>query len=115
MPSHQQLSLLQENANALKDELANQIVPSSDIVSQMEAMGFHKGMIEMALKTVANNMDSAVEMLLRIQSDGKYDDTLKKIMDLVSTEVGPSTSSSQPHQKLAATLQKQKEIDEVCV
>lgn len=69
----------------------------------------------MALKNVANNMDAAVEMLLRIQSDGKYDDTLKKIMDLVSTELGPSTSSSTPHQNLAATLQKQKEIDEVLV
>lgn len=78
-------------------------------------MGFHKEMIEMALKNVANNMDAAVEMLLRIQSDGKYDDTLKKIVDLVSTEMGASTSSSAPHQNLVATLQKQKEIDEVCL
>lgn len=62
----------------------------------MKAMGFHDEMIQMALKNCTNDMEKAIESLLKMQSDGTYDsamDELLKNMPLINNP-GPSTSAS---------------------
>lgn len=70
----------------------------------MLAMGFHADIIDMALKKSTNQMDAAVEELLRLQADGSYDGVLSNLMTAaaaVSSSLGlangPSTSASATH------------------
>lgn len=106
---------MQENQSVLKEEFTNQIIPNKSIVEQMKSMGFHNDMIEMALKNVANNMDEAVEMLLRMQSSGKYEEVLTNLIlsaDSASGS-GPSTSAKSFENEMEKNLKKQAELDEV--
>lgn len=91
---------MQENQSALQDELSREIVPSSGLREKMLAMGFHAEIIDMALKNSTNQMDAAVEELLRLQADGTYEETLSKLLPSVASQIdlspsmdGPSTSS----------------------
>lgn len=73
----------------------------------MVNMGFDKAIVDMALRTVANNMDDAIEMLLKYQNDGTYTETLQNIADAVSLTngdnfdvAGPSTSGNNDLEKM---------------
>lgn len=90
------MRLLQENAAVLTAELIEEIVPNANLRKQMVEMGFHVEMIDDALRQTANIMNDAVEMLLKLQADGSYEEKLANLVTsnsaCSSNEAGPSTS-----------------------
>lgn len=103
---------MQENQSALQEELTREIVPSESLREKMVAMGFHAEIIDMALKKSTNEMDAAVEELLRLQANGTYENVLSGLLqaaastiDLASGQSGPSTSS-----KMARDIKKESEV-----
>lgn len=99
IPPFQQLNLLQGHQEALKQDLAKEIVPDDNLCEQIMNMGFDKATVDMALRNVANNMDAAIEMLLKLQNEGTYTEALEKLVDGLPipngdlNAAGPSTSS----------------------
>lgn len=123
-----QLTLLQGNQDVLKQELAKEIVPDNELCEQMLNMGFDRSIVEMALRTVANNMDDAIEILIKFQKEGKYDDTLQNLAETLAGNLnggsdngaGPSTSAStstsNPKKFDFDKMKKEwKAADEVCI
>lgn len=63
----------------------------------MIAMGFPAGIVDIALKNVSiENMDAAIEELMRLQSNGTYDDMLEKLLDTVDAVAGTSNGFGGP-------------------
>lgn len=78
----------------------------------MVAMGFHGEIIDMALKNSTNEMDAAVEELLRLQANGTYESVLAGLLqaaastiDLATSQSGPSTSTN-----IARDIKKESEV-----
>lgn len=107
---------MQENQPALQEELSREIVPSKGLREQMLAMGFHAEIIDMALKNSTNQMDAAVEELIRLQANGTYENILSNLtqlaastIDLSSSHDGPSTSSNAKRD-----IEKESEVCPTC-
>lgn len=71
--------MLQNNKTALQQKVAEDFIPDTKIIDQMTKMGFHPEIISMSLRQVSNNMSEAVDMLLRMQGEGTYDNLLTSI------------------------------------
>lgn len=82
----------------LRNELEGSIVPAKNVCEQMMAMGFDQEMVKMALKNCTNDMEKAIESLLKMQSDGSYfsafEELLKNLPIPSDLNAGPSTSSA---------------------
>lgn len=78
--------MLQNNKTGLQQKASEDFIADSKIVDLMTKMGFHPQIVDMSLRYASNNMDEAVDMLLRMQSDGTYEDLL--------TSIGGSTSNA---------------------
>lgn len=104
--------LLQENQPALKEELTHEVVANEELRNQMLAMGFHAEIIDMALKNSANQMDAAVEELLRLQADGSYDNTLSNLMQTAANIIGQSGIHNEPStsSKVMRDIKKETEV-----
>lgn len=91
--------MLQTNKTELQQKVSEDFVPDTTIVDQMTKMGFHPEIINMSLRYAANNMDEAVDMLLRMQGEGTYENLLTSILGTSSEGTNsdgttPSTSSA---------------------
>lgn len=87
-----QVSILQTNIAELERELLNEIVPKSDVREQMIGMGFPAEIVDFALKSADRNMDAVLEELMRLQSEGTYDEMLEKLIDAVDAAEGTSSA-----------------------
>lgn len=88
--------MLQNNQTLLQQKLTEDFIPDSKIVDHMVKMGFHPEIVNMSLRQAVNNMDEAVDMLLRMQGNGTYDNLLTSICGAVSGNISaPSTSEDQ--------------------
>ncbi|XP_037050774.1 NEDD8 ultimate buster 1-like [Bradysia coprophila] len=73
------VNMLQNNKTALQQKVSEDFIPDTKIVDEMTKMGFHPEIINMSLRHVSNNMNEAVDMLLRMQGEGTYDNLLTSI------------------------------------
>lgn len=90
-----QIALLQKNQTALRDELQQTVKPDERLAEQILNMGFDIELIRDALKNSSNDMQRAIDSLLKMQADGTYPDALKKVLESVNIDPNaPSTSSS---------------------
>lgn len=60
----------------------------------MTKMGFHPEIINMSLRHVSNNMGEAVDMLLRMQGEGTYDNLLASICGSTSTSAATTSTGA---------------------
>lgn len=99
--------MLEKNKTELQRKVSEDFVPDTTIVDQMTKMGFHPEIINMSLRHVSNNMDDAVDMLLRMQGEGTYENLLTSICGSTSganTSTSGSESESTPTSPLAAAV-----------
>lgn len=75
---------MQENQSVLRDELANSVTPDEALCEQIITMGFDIELIRQALKDTSNDMQKAIENLLKLQADGNYQDALKEVIQNVA-------------------------------
>jgi hypothetical protein len=78
---------------------------------QLVSFGFTSEMAKMALKTTFNNQNEALDYLLKLQSDGTYD----SILNNMSNNNGPSTSSGLGSTIVQQTKALRKKVDEMKV
>lgn len=76
--------MLQENINELRLQLLDDIVPAKEAIAEMQAMGYHTAMIKLALQHSLNDVDSAVESLIKMQQEGTYDTALTDLLALLA-------------------------------
>lgn len=80
--------MLQTDQSALRTELLETVKPNEDLCEQILNMGFDIELIRQALKETTNDMQRAVENLLKMQADGSYSTALQELLQ--------NTSPSQP-------------------
>ncbi len=83
-----------------QQKVSEDFIPDTKIVENMTGMGFHPEIINMSLRHACNNMNEAVEMLLRMQGDGTYENLLTSICGASS---GATSSASSSLQAIAST------------
>lgn len=86
--------MLQENQSTLREELANSVKPDEVLCEQIINMGFDIELIRQALKDTSNDMQKAIESLLKLQADGNYQDALKQVIQNVATLHDPNQPST---------------------
>lgn len=90
--------MLQENQSVLRDELLQSVKPDESLCEQILNMGFDIELIRSALKDTTNDMQKAIENLLKMQADGSYQNALKEVLQNVPSLENainqPSTSTS---------------------
>lgn len=90
--------MLQENQSLLRDELLQSVKPDESLCEQILNMGFDIELIRNALKDTTNDMQKAIENLLKMQADGSYQNALKEVLQNVPSLENainqPSTSTS---------------------
>lgn len=74
-----------------KDELIADIKLNPNHLTEMESLGFHMEMSIIALQSTYDNMTAAVDLLLELQSNGRYTTILNELKQIHTD--GPSTSS----------------------
>lgn len=84
--------MLQNNKTELQQKVSEDFKPDSKIADLMVTMGFHPEIINMSLRHSCNNMDEAVDMLLRMQGEGTYENLLTSIAGSTSEAIA-STSA----------------------
>lgn len=96
----QSLTMLQDNQDQLRKLVVEDFVADENVAVSMENMGFDSDMIKMALRFAINNMGEAVEMLLKMQSEGTYQSVLENlkqaVTDATSETAGGATSAAGP-------------------
>lgn len=89
---------MQENQSVLRDELLQSVKPDESLCEQILNMGFDIELIRNALRDTTNDMQKAIENLLKMQADGSYQDALKEVLQnvpLLENAINqPSTSTS---------------------
>lgn len=86
--------MLQENQTVLRDELQQTVKPDENLCQQILNMGFDIELVRNALKNSTNDMQMAIDSLLKMQADGTYNSILKNVLDnLAQTDTTPSTSA----------------------
>lgn len=86
--------MLQTNQTLLQEKLNDDFIPDTTIVDHMVKMGFHPEIVNMSLRYAVNNMNEAVDMLLRMQGEGTYDNLLTSICGSTSGAASSSTPTS---------------------
>lgn len=90
--------MLQENQSVLRDELLQSVKPDESLCEQILNMGFDIELIRNALRDTTNDMQKAIENLLKMQADGSYENALKEVLQNVPSLENainqPSTSAS---------------------
>lgn len=84
-----------------------------DIVEKIVGLGFHEEIAKMALTLTSNNMDEAIEHLIKLQDDNKYTDILNNLQSMLQASndgAGPSSSNSVPGVTDEETKQKLEKI-----
>lgn len=95
-----QIALLQENQSSLRDELEQTVKPDESLCEQIMNMGFDIDLVRQVLKNSTNDMQKAIENLLKMQADGSYEDALKDALNSVPMDLsalnafGPAASST---------------------
>lgn len=90
---------MQENQSVLRDELQQTVKPNENLAQLMTGMGFDIELVRQALKDSTNDMQKAVENLLKMQADGSNQGALQTALETVSNMAAaggldmPSTSS----------------------
>lgn len=91
------LDLLQTNSNELSQNLPKRENADTDLLEQLKQLGFKEDMVRVALETTANNMEKALDFLVRIFGN---EEELVKQMERISevakgivSDDTPSTSS----------------------
>lgn len=90
---------MQENQSVLRDELQQTVKPNENLAQLMTGMGFDIELVRQALKDSTNDMQKAVENLLKMQADGSDQGALQTALETVSNMAAagglnmPSTSS----------------------
>lgn len=86
---------MQEKSSELKDEFSKTVVPDKDLIAHIASMGFDNEIIKSMLKDTANDMQKTIDNLLKMQSDGTYENTLKEIINTLPLDPSmPSTSNA---------------------
>lgn len=85
--------MLQDNQSMLRDELLQTVTPDESLCEQILNMGFDIELIREALKNTTNDMQKAVENLLKMQADGSYTEALNEVLKNVNIDQSPSNSS----------------------
>lgn len=91
-----QIAILQQNQSVLRDELQQTVKPDESLCQQILNMGFDIELIRDALKNTSNDMQRAIENLLRMQSEGTYQNALQEVLRNLPTSTdrnAPSTSA----------------------
>lgn len=100
LPFSLKIAMLQENQSILRDELQQTVQPNENLAQQIIGMGFDIELVRQALQNSTNDMQKAIENLLKMQSNGTYESALKEAIDTVSKVSlaagvnGPSTSQA---------------------
>lgn len=89
-----QIVLLQENVSSLREELAKNIVPDKDMIEHILTMGFDIELVKQALIDNGNDLESAIEKLLKLQSNGTYSDALKAAINVAAAVIDPTNTPS---------------------
>lgn len=86
---------MQENQSALRDELQQTVKPDESLCEQILNMGFDIELIREALQNSSNDMQKAIENLLKMQTDGSYTDALKEALENTSIDPNAPSCSTQ--------------------
>ncbi|XP_052888251.1 NEDD8 ultimate buster 1-like [Anopheles moucheti] len=98
------LNELETNKEGLQNRLLRTVSVNEELERQLEAVGFHSQIVQVALKLTANDYDRATNYLLANVKDGIYSEALQRAVaelnrertssDFISTEEGtPPTSN----------------------
>lgn len=88
---------MQSHANELLAALPKtRVSADADHLAHLRQLGFDEDSVRAALESTSNNMERAIEFLLRaFRSEGELEETMKRITELASNGGdGPSTSNS---------------------
>lgn len=89
--------MLQDQPEQLRQAAADDFIIDDESQRSMITMGFNEEIIKMALQFASNDMSKAVEMLLKMQTEGTYDNLLTQILDgdgAAGADGGASTSAA---------------------
>lgn len=103
---------MQSDQSALSDELQQTVKPNESLCEQILNMGFDIELVREALKNTSNDMQKAIDNLLKMQADGTYTDALKEILRTVTPANdpnAPSTSSMPSTSQLLDRIQSHEE------
>lgn len=91
--------------------MINEIAPNKSLREQMILMGFPAQIVDLALKNITNeSMDSAIEELMRLQSDGTYDQMLDTLLDTMDAVAGTSNNSNDPSTSFRKQMKNEKDV-----
>lgn len=134
---HFQIDMLQHNVDALASEVKNEELKVSDdllnevghnfflhtpkthesssLPAQITAIGFAPEVVQVALEQAFNNSERAIEILLKMQTDGTYDEILESLLaNMPSTSAGASSRQEEAVRNLKKSSEKFKQTMEVC-
>lgn len=103
--------MLQENQSSLRDELQQTVKPDESLCEQIMNMGFDIDLVREVLKNTTNDMQTAIENLLKMQADGSYENALKEALKSVPMALGalnacgPGASSSSSNPSTSTAIQ----------
>lgn len=86
--------MLQDQPEQLRQAAADDFIVDDVSQRSMITMGFNEEIIKMALQFASNDMSKAVEMLLKMQTEGTYDNLLTQILDGAGAQGAASTSAA---------------------
>lgn len=118
--------MLENNAPALRQQMMDDFLPDTKAMDEMRLMGFDDALIKLSLRCATNDMNAAVETLLKMQADGTYESMLNNVTNLVGGANGAATASASDDEgavggveKAAANLAKRLKYEqktlEVCL
>lgn len=81
---------------ALRDELLQTVKPDETLCNEISNMGFDIELVRDALKSTTNNMQKTIENLLKMQSDGTYENAVKEILKNVQQSASNVLGLDQP-------------------
>lgn len=87
---------LQDNVIDLHEELANDTTAKEKIIDEITKMGFDKEIVKIALQSVdEQTVDRIVEVLVKMQQDGSYNDSVATLLASGLDNVATACSSTQ--------------------
>lgn len=100
------VGMLQNQAEALRSQYAEDFLPDQNTIDAMVAMGFELPLVMVALQTASNNMDRAVDIVMRMMEGVEGEQLLTNIATAASTNTAgqPTTSSAAAAERLSRKL-----------
>lgn len=105
--------MLQENQSTLCDELHKTIEPDTRLCDIISNMGFDVELIRQALKENTNDMQKTIESLLKMQTDGTYENALKEVLKNVQSFQDATNQPSTSHAQAVQDLTDEKEVSQI--